>query len=90
MSQQTLSNEMFQQIVITMFEPEEQKLIAQYLIPRLSIEAQEMISVRAKICNLTDEEFFAGLIQENLILINADWLTKEEKISFQKLSQYIH
>ena len=90
MTQQTLSDKMFQQIVVTLFEPEEQKLIAQHLIQRLSIEAQEDISAVARKFNLTDEEFFAGLIQENLILINTDWLTKEEKESFQKLSQYIH
>ena len=90
MTQQTLSNEMFQQIVVALFEPEEQKLIAQHLIQRLSSEAQEEISVGAKRFNLTDEEFFAGLIQENIILIRTNWLTKEEKEAFQKLSQYIH
>jgi hypothetical protein len=90
MTNQILSNELFQQIVVTLFEPEEQKLIAQHLIQRLSTEAQEEISVGARKFNLTDEEFFAGLIQKNIILIRTDWLTKEEKESFQKLSQYIH
>ncbi|HLY69866.1 MAG TPA: hypothetical protein VKR53_09060 [Puia sp.] len=90
MTPQTLSNEMFQQIVVTLFEPAEIKFIAHELIKRLGNDSKEIISVGAKRFNLPDDEFFAALIQEKIVSISNDWLTPEEKISFSILSQFIN